>query len=237
MPLPLLAAAIPAALQTGLGIYQAITGGRQAKKNDKLLQQALASSPVYQESPYAARMLADSQGRLNATSPAVLAAYRNANQGAANQAAVAQRNASSGAEAISAGAVSQNQVNNVLPGLAGAQQSFDAQNRGVYYDALGNMTNERDKVFNDQMRRNMDMRNYYLGRTAAGNRNLQSGINSLASGISGAGSALSGLPFGKQSPVQTTDYSQYGGLDANGVASPSPNYGYNPFYASYYRGK
>jgi len=234
MPLPLLAAAIPAALQTGLGIYQAITGNKQAKKNDKLVQDALANTPVYEESPYASKLLADTQGRLNAASPAVIAAYRNANQRAANQGAIAQRNASSGAEAIAAGAAAQNQVNNLLPSLANAQQSFDAQNRGMYYDALGNMTNERDKVFNDRMRRNMDLRNYYLGRTAAGNRNLQSGLSAAATGLSGIGNMIGGMNFGNQLPIPT-DYSAYGGLDANGVASPSPYYGTSPYYSGYYR--
>lgn len=231
MPLPLL---IPAALQAGIGIYQALSGNRQAKKADKEARAALAGSPQYEESPYAKALLADTQGRLGAVSPAVMAAYRNANQQAVNQQAVAQRNAASGAEAIAAGAVSQGQVNNVLPSLAGAQQQFDTQNRGMYYNALENSTNERDKVFNDRLRRNMDMRNYYLGRTAAGNRNLQSGLNVAVSGIAGLAGGLPGMNFGKTAQP-APNYSAYGGLDQNGLGAPSPAYGTSPYYSSYYK--
>lgn len=227
MPLPLL---IPAALQAGIGIYQALSGNSQAKKADKAARASLAASPQYEESPYTKALLADTQSRLGAVSPAVMAAYRNASQQAINQQAVAQRNAASGAEAIAAGAVAQGQVNNVLPTLAGAQQQFDTQNRGMYYNALENSTNERDKVFNDRLRRNMDMRNYYLGRTAAGNRNLQSGINAAASGIAGLANSLPGM--GTAKTVQPApDYSQYGGLDANGLPAPSNSYG-TPSYMS-----
>lgn len=205
MPFPLL---IPALAQAGLGIYQSIKGASQAKKNDKLLQQQLAASPQYQESQYAKNMLADTQGRLGAVSPAVMMAYRNANQQAANVAGNAQRNATSGAEAISAAAGAQGAVNNVLPNLAGAQQDFEAQNRGQYYGALDNMTNERDKVFNDQVRRNMDMRNYFLGRTGAANRNLQSGINAIGTAAASIPGALSD---GINTPTQTgtSSYNPY----------------------------
>ena len=220
----------------GSGIYQAIRGNRQAKKYNAKLENALANSPVYSESPYATALLADTQGRTNATSPAVQAALRNANQQTVNQMFNAQRNASSGAEAIAAAATAQQQNNSVLPNLAAAQQAYDAQNRGAYYSALDNMTNERDKVFSDRIRRNVDMRNYFLGRTASANRNLQSGLNSIGAGLQNfsndvdtAASMASGMPKGGGGAMMKSS-------TPGPAYAPSMNYmpEYNPYGGYYY---
>lgn len=179
-----------AMLQTGFGIWEAIKAGRDRKKFEKLAESELNSSPVYQESPYARQQLAQAQAQQNAINPAVQAMERNAQIGAANVASAGQRNAMSGAEAINAAIAGQAQANAMYPQIANLQTEYNARNQGLLANAMQNMTNEYQNVFNDRVRRNDTRLNYRLGQLSGANarkgdswRNIIGGVTTFGSGI------------------------------------------------------
>ena len=113
--------------------------------------------PTYQQSPYAQNQLALAQSLLNARMPGATAMERNIYQNQASQIGNVNRNATDASQALAMGAASQGQTNQAFSNLATQEQQD-------YYNRLQNlntaqqgMTAERDKQYQDQVRRFNDL--------------------------------------------------------------------------------
>lgn len=168
---------------------QAAKSASEASAANKLKNQANAinpNDPKYNTSPYAQQRLGMAQTLLNARMPGASAMERNIYGNQANQLQNINRNATSGSQALAMGAAAQGQTNQAFQNL-GVQEQQD------YYNRLQNvtgaqqgMTQEGDKVYQDQLRdyqEKMSLKNAY---EAAGMQNQTTAFNSLANtGLSG----------------------------------------------------
>ncbi len=146
--------------------------------------------PTYKVSPYAQQRLGLAQNLLNARMPGATAMERNIYGNQANQMANVERNATSGSQALAMGSAAQGQTNQAFQNL-GVQEQQDYYNRlGNQTSALQGMTQEGDKVYQDQLRdyqEKMSLKNAYLG---ASMQNRTTSWNSLANmGLSGSAMA------------------------------------------------
>lgn len=172
--------------QLGLGIGQTIKGNKQRKKYEALVEQELNNMPEYTTSPYAVQQLASAQSQTNAVNPAIAMMQRQNQQLAANTAAVGQRNAMSGAEAINAAALGQNLAQQQNPMLAQMQTQYEMANRANLYSALQNMTNERTNAFNSKSAKNDRFYNQRLGQLGAANNKASQGVANIFGGFNSA---------------------------------------------------
>lgn len=176
-------------IQTGLGIGDVIKGNKARKKYEALVEQELNNMPEYTTSPYAVQQLASAQSQTNAVNPAIAMMQRQNQQLAANTAAVGQRNAMSGAEAINAAALGQNIAQQQNPMLAQMQTQYEMANRANLYSALQNMTNERTNVFNSKSAKNDRFYNQRLGQLGAANQRIAQGKSGIVGGVNSIESA------------------------------------------------
>lgn len=184
-------------VQLPFGIVQASKGNRDRKRAEAQSEQELNASPEYQTSPYAQQMLAQAQAQQNAINPAVSSLQQQALQQQANSNAAIQRNASSGAEAISGAIMAQNAANNNAPAIAQLQQEYAMRNQGLLANAMQNMTGEYQNIFNDKVRRNDNRLNFRLGQLAGANNRFSGGMQNVVGGVSNiAGAAASGFTGG-----------------------------------------
>src|SRR5690606_10768718 len=121
MPLPIIVPLALAAASMIQGGVQASKAAKAKKKAKKDFDRSMADRPTYSESESSRQALAEAQSRKNAVSPGVIMSYLQAQQQAANQQAAIDRNAMSGAEALSAGSALTAAANRVLPQLAANQ--------------------------------------------------------------------------------------------------------------------
>lgn len=180
------------------------------------------NDPKYSTSPYAQQRLGLAQTLLNARMPGASAMERNIYGNQANQMQNVNRNATSGSQALAMGAAAQGQTNQAFQNL-GVQEQQD------YYNRLQNvtgaqqgMTQEGDKVYQDQLRdyqEKMSLKNAYLG---ASMQNKTTSYNSLANtGLSG-GMMASMWPKqqGTQSFAPPADYNGIQRADTSGGMMP-----------------
>lgn len=170
-------------LQSVIGISDWIKGAKEFKKYKKESEQALAGLPQYAQSMFAKENLANAQSNLNAIDPSILMQYNQLQKQAANTAAVGQRNAMSGAEAINAAAIGQNIAANQAPQLAQQQAQINMVNRQALSQALANMAQEDQNVFNSKNAIANQMLNYKMGLMGAGAARKASGINNTVGGV------------------------------------------------------
>ena len=184
-------------LQTGFGIWSAIRGAKDRKKFAAMAESELNNRPEYQISPYAKQELAQAQAQANAINPAVAMAQRQAQVLAANTAAVGQRNAQSGAEAIQAAAMGQAQAQAMQPQLAQMQTDYNMQNQMNMVNAMRGMTGQLQNRFADRLDRNNTRLNYRLGQLGGANKmfgdgwsNMIGGVNNIEGSIKESAQAL-----------------------------------------------
>jgi hypothetical protein len=189
-------AAIPGLISAGAGLWQTIKSGKEKKK--ALAEMDKQSPPDYQTSPYAQEAMLEARLSKGAVSPAMLMAQQSAQQQAANTAAAAQRNATSGAEALAAGNIAQAQYQAMLPQLAAAQQARQDQQQRNLQEMLAGMTEEERAKFMGRRQRYADLMSLALGRLGAANAGIASGLGNIASGAQSL-SSTSGQWAGKGS--------------------------------------
>jgi len=183
------------------------------------------NDPTYRTSPYAQQRLGLAQNLLNARMPGATSMERNIYGNAANQMSNVNRNATSGSQALAMGAAVQGQANQSFQNL-GTQEQQDYYNRSQNLaSAQQGMTQEGDKVYQDQLRdyqEKQQLKNAYL---AAGMQNRNTSLNSWAN-TGSSGALLASMFPKKQGPpdamrdnsfmgMQPTD--QSGGINTGGL--------------------
>jgi len=177
-------------IAAGAGIYQAINSSQKAKEQEALAQRALNNRQAYQPTEASRMLLADAMNQRNAANPAIILAQQQAQKQAAATSGMAQRYATSGAEALQASANAQAQLQNAQPQIMQAQAAYEANNRNNYYNALQGMGQQQEMVAQDRNNMYSDQFNWRLGRANAANYNASQGINLAAQGIMSAGTAM-----------------------------------------------
>ena len=177
-------------LQSVIGVVDWIKGAKEFKKYKKETESALAGLPQYAQSMYAKQNLANAQTNLNAIDPSILMQYNQLQKQQANTAAVGQRNAMSGGEAINAAIQGQNIAANQAPQLAAEQARMNIVNRQALAQALEGMTQEQQNVFNSKNAIANQMLNYKMGLMGAGAAKKASGISNTAGGLSAVGNGV-----------------------------------------------
>lgn len=184
-------------ITAGVGLYSAWRSAQQQKEAEEAMKRQMKNRPTYAPSQSVKTLLNDTQGRINAVNPALIQSYQLAQQQAANQMGFAQRNATSGAEALAMASNAQAQVNAAIPKMAMMQADFQQNNLQAYYRALAAMSGEEQNVYQDQLARNSDMVNFQLGRMGAANANLGQGMGLAAAGLSAMGTGMYGNVYGQ----------------------------------------
>lgn len=188
------------AITAGIGLIQSLSAGQKQKEEEARLKQAIANKPTFKPSEYIKNMVADARARQNAESPAVRQAYEQVRQQAADTAAQAQRNATSGAQALGAGAIAQQQMQSVTPQLAAQQEAYHQANLNRADQAAQAMANQQAMQYQSEADKHNDLVNMYLGKVGAYNQNKAMG---LSAAIQGGLAAAGGL--GKQAPQQVNN--------------------------------
>ena len=180
--MPVTAAIIGGAVGLGSGLYQTISGSKQQKSGQKAFEQAMAARPQYEISDTVKQQLAEAQSRYNAQNPAIAMAYQQAQQGMAGQMANAQRNASSGAQALAAGAGAQAQLQSIAPQLSAQQTAYNQQQYANLNQAQGLMSQEEKARFSDMLAANQAKQNFGLGLAQAGSAMKSQGLGAMVQG-------------------------------------------------------
>jgi hypothetical protein len=212
----------------GTGLYQAISGTKQQKSGQKAFEQAMAARPRYEISDTVKQQLAEAQARYNAQNPAIAMAYQQAQQGMAGQMANAQRNASSGAQALAAGAGAQAQLQSIAPQLAAQQTAYNQQQYANLNQAQGLMSQEEKTRFSDMLAANQARQNFGLGLAQSGSAMRSQGLGSIAQGAFGLLSAGLSGKFGgtknttnTQAPTVSNPGEYYNNTMINPAAAPN----------------
>jgi hypothetical protein len=193
-----------AAIGLGSGLYQTISGSKQQKRGQKAFEAAMAARPQYEISDQVKQQLAEAQSRYNAQNPAIAMAYQQAQQGMAGQMANAQRNASSGAQALAAGAGAQAQLQSIVPQLAQQQTAYNQQQYANLNQAQGLMSQEEKEKFADMLAVNQAKQNFGLGLAQAGSAMKSQGLGAMVQGgLSLATAGLNAQSAGKTLPQGT----------------------------------
>ncbi len=210
----------PTGLGTGLtqGII-GLVGRRKAQKQYNQAEEAhklaMGGRPSFQISPEIKQRLAMEQAQYNAEDQSIKQARAAQEQALANYMGSAQRNASSGAQALAtAGEV----AGNTMQGAArlGAQQFQNQLQKGqTLAQAQGAMAQQRGLKFEDALAANQEKQAYELGKMQAyrndinnANKNMVSAIPQVMPGVIGGLSALLGgkLSAGKSIPGLKNTY-------------------------------
>ena len=238
----------------GVGLVQSLLAANKQKEAEAGLSKAIANRPTFKPSEYIKNMMADARSRANAESPAVRQAYEQARQQAADTMANAQRNAVSGSQALGAGAVAQQQVQNISPQLAAQQEAYHQANLNRMDAASQAMAQQQAMAHQDAVQKNEELVNMYLGKVSAANQSKAMGLSAAiqgglgAAGMMGKGNGQTGgmIPTGENIPsmplfhkqtLQTPNLnlSSYGGVPSMGQPSYNPffsNAKFNPFFGS-----
>lgn len=195
-------AAIGGGVQLGLGLYNAIHGAKERKKAQAALESAMNARPDFQISQEAKDIVTNQQNALNAGNPAIDALYKQNQIAAANTMANAQRNATSGTEAMQAAANAQAMQMAQNPQLAQLQMQSDIANRGQLTNALLNMQQQKLIKAQDMLDKNQMWQTYRAGQMAAAADKIKSGQAGLVQGLNSLGNSqlvgnlLKGMPSG-----------------------------------------
>ena len=171
--------AIGDVLGTGISIYQAINGNKE--RNDALgkAQNYLNNQPSYVIPESAKNYLAATQSSLYADNPAIRALYDQLQTQAASIGANAQKNAVSGAQALSAASNAQEKLNETAPAIAAQQAQYQQVNKGNYYNALNSMSQQELLRHESERQKAQQLLDFQIGRAGAGGAMLGQGIGGL----------------------------------------------------------
>jgi uncharacterized protein YukE len=226
------------------GINSLAAGGKMKRLSKKINPKDV----TYEVSPYAQEQLDSARAEKNARMPGAAQAERNIYQNQANTLANIGRNATDSSQMLALATGVQGQTNDAFGNLGVA----DAQNRQMNVqnlnNALGVMTNENDKVYQDKLRKYQEAYNAKMALMNAGITNQANGLNQigstidnaammaasmmtggLAGGAGGASGLMGGLMGGGGQAMQQSSalYGQQRSLGAAqpfSLATPSINY-------------
>lgn len=172
----------------GLGLIGGIAGIFGAGSANSKLDQLINQDPTYKANPIAAQRMSLAQSLLNARAPGAAYAESNIYGAGANNQANIQRNATSGSQALAAGAAGQAQENKGFLDLSN-QETQDYQRRyGNLVGAQQGEIQEGDKVFQDQTRRFQDLAQI-RGQQNANTQNAWQSVSNLGFGTMNFGLA------------------------------------------------
>jgi hypothetical protein len=194
----------PTGLATGLtqgliGVVGNIKAKKQYNQAEEAHKLAMGGRPSFQISPEVKQRLAMEQAQYNAEDQSIKQARAAQEQALANYMGSAQRNASSGTQALAtAGEV----AGNTMQGAArlGAQQFQNQLQKGqTLAQAQGAMAQQRGLKFEDALAANQEKQAYELGKMQAykqdindSNKNIMAAIPQVMPGVIGGLSALLG---------------------------------------------
>jgi hypothetical protein len=173
-----------------------LVGNIQAKKRyreaENAFNRAQSSRPTFQISPEIKQQLAMEQAQYNAEDQSIKQARAAQEQALANYMGSAQRNASSGTQALAtAGEVAGNSMQNAA--RLSAQQFQNQMQKGQSLaGAQGAMAQQRGLQFQDALNANQERQSFELGKMQAyrndinqSNKNIFSALPSVAMGAAG----------------------------------------------------
>ena len=217
MPLPLIAMAAGAAIGAASKFIA-------AAKQKKLAKAINPINQTYTEDPNVSGLFGQGKNLYQGRMAGATQAEQGISTGEANATAFAERNATDASQLLSFGAANYGQGNDARIDLA-TKEAQDKQNRfGIYSNVTQLMNQERDKTFQDKLRKYYDDLNYKRGLEGAAMQNNAGAWNGISEGLMSIGtSGLLGGGVGKAR----------GGISAAGVqnapAQGMYNRGFNPY--------
>jgi hypothetical protein len=187
------------AISSGIQGLAGIVGNIQAKKRynkaEEAFKLAQGGRPSFQISPEIKQQLAMQQAQYNAEDASIKQAKAAQDQALANYMGSAQRNASSGAQALAtAGEV----AGNAMQGAArlGAQQFENQMQKGQSLaGAQGAMAQQRALQFQDALSANQERQSFDLGQMQAERSNINQSNKNIFNAIPGMVGGL-GMAYG-----------------------------------------
>jgi hypothetical protein len=222
------------AIASGIQGIAGLVGNLQAKQRynqaEQAFKQAQGSRPAFQISPEIKQQLAMEQAQYNAEDEAIKQAKAAQEQSLANYMGAAQRNASSGAQALAtAGEVAGNAQQNAAR-LAGQQFQNKLQKGQMLNQAQNAMSQQRALQFQDALAANEAKQAFELGNMQAqrynineSNKNIFGAIPGVMGGLGMAYKGLKGLGGSSELPMadEATFYKK-GGTQSQWNALNSP---------------
>ena len=188
----------PVSLGTGTiqgiaGFIENLKAKKRYNKAEEAFKLAQGSRPAFQISPEIKQQLAMQQAQYGAEDEAIKQAKAAQDQSLANYMGTAQRNASSGAQALAtAGEVTVNAQQNAAR-LAGQQFQNQLQKGQMLGQAQGAMAQQRAMQFQDALSANQDRQSYELGKMQAERANINESNKNIFAAIPGVLGGLTGL--------------------------------------------
>lgn len=189
------------AVTGGIQALSGLVGNIQSKKLYREAEQALnraqAARPAFQIAPEVKQQLAMQQAQYNAEDESIKQAKAAQDQALTNYMGTAQRNASSGAQALAtAGEIAGNTQQNAAR-LAGQQFQNQLQKGQMLGQAQGAMAQQRALQFQDALMANQEKQSFELGKMQAQRANINESNKNIFAGLPGAigglGMAYKGL--------------------------------------------
>ena len=176
--IPFIAMAASAAIKAGKSIHQ-----------NNLANRVVVPDATYQTSPYATAMLAQANQYKNARMTGAADAEQNIDTNQANTIGSIQRNATSGAQALSLSIAAQGNSNTAFNQLR-QQEGADQQNKmNNWNNANQQMIGEDDKAYQDRIRKQNSAMNEKNALRGAANANFGGAMNDLSNGIMASNNA------------------------------------------------
>ncbi len=160
------------------GLFKLFGGGKQRREANKIV----IPEANYEISPYAQKRLGEAERIRNSRMPGFDAAEQGILGSQANTIAGANRNASSGGQALALLAASQGQADKSINALSGEQNAYSMNMLNNENNANDAMTNEMDKVYQDKVRKQMLAIQQKQALMGAAGQNLGGGMNDLING-------------------------------------------------------
>ena len=173
------AAVIPAAIGGITGIVKGIKSARQNSMANKVV----IPDANYEVSPYAKQMLATANQFKNSRMQGAAEAEQNIMGNQANAVGSIERNATSGAQALSMVAAAQGNSNNAFGQLRqqeGADMMGKINNQNM---AMQQMIGEDDKMFQDRLRKQQMAMQEKASLRGAANANFDGALKDVTTGV------------------------------------------------------
>ena len=221
----------------GASILGGFLKSHQAHLQQKMADSIHPQNTTYNVSPYAQNQLQTVRNAYNGRMAGAANAENNIAANQANSFQGAERNASSGSQALSILAGLQGNTNQANQGL----QDAEGRNQNALLGQLGaanqGMTNENDKVYNDQLRNYNNDLQAKNQLQAASMQNRNSAIDGISNGLIYASSQFGNKGNKPDVPVtqNNLDAMKFGGGTPNmaNIGSPNPMNPYVPQINNY----
>lgn len=199
---------LPAIIGGAFALGSAYLKRRKAKKQEKLANAINPVDPSYEkDNALATEALASERLGVNSRMAGASAMGRNIKQAQANQNAVIQRNATSGAQALAMGAASEGQA---MQSAANLQTSEEQNTQARKQRFNGMLITQGDKGFNDKVRKyrqDQGAKDALMGASMQNENDVLDGLGSAGASIAGSylGEAAYTSQLKKRSKILKTD--------------------------------